>query len=70
MAGVGSALVADDDIVLLGQQIDDFSLGFVSPLQPDDASARQVNDLEEYGGNNGFLTPECTPRRRGWSSAA
>ena len=33
MPGVGAALVADDDIVLLGQQVDDLALGLVAPLQ-------------------------------------
>jgi hypothetical protein len=36
VAGVAAALVADDDFVLIGQQVDEFSLGFVSPLQPND----------------------------------
>ena len=43
MAGVGPALVADDDIVLLGQQIDDLALGLVAPLQTDDARGRHCN---------------------------
>ena len=33
--GVVAALIADDDVVLVGQQIDDFPLGFVTPLQTD-----------------------------------
>ena len=36
MAGVGAAVVADDEIVLLGEQIDDLALGLVAPLQADD----------------------------------
>ncbi len=40
MAGVAAPLVADDDIVLFGQQVDEFAFGFVSPLQTDHASHR------------------------------
>ena len=40
VAGVGPALVADDDVVLLGQQIDDLALGLVAPLQTDDTRSR------------------------------
>ena len=38
--GVRPALIADDEIVLAGQQVDDLALGFVAPLQTDDASSR------------------------------
>ena len=40
VAGVGPALIANDDVVLLGQQVDDLALGLVAPLQTDDASTR------------------------------
>ncbi len=33
MAGVGPALIADDNLMLPGQEIDDLSLGLVPPLQ-------------------------------------
>jgi hypothetical protein len=36
MAGVGAALISDDDVVVLGQEVDDISLGLVTPLQADD----------------------------------
>jgi len=39
MAGVGPALVAHDDIVPLGEKIDNLPLGFVPPLQPYDTCA-------------------------------
>ena len=45
MPGVGPALVADHDIVLLGQQIDDLALGLVAPLQSDHASSRHRTAL-------------------------
>ena len=44
MAGIGPALVADDDIVLLGEQIDDLALGLVAPLQSDNTGGRHRND--------------------------
>ncbi len=34
--GVRAALVAADDVALLGQQVDDLALAFVAPLGPDD----------------------------------
>ena len=38
--GVGPALVANDDIVPLGEKIDDLPLGFITPLQPNDTRGR------------------------------
>ena len=46
MAGVGPALVADDHIMLLGQQVDELAFGLVAPLQTDNASARQSENLK------------------------
>src|SRR4029079_14855550 len=37
--GIGAALVADNDVVLLSQQIDELALGFVAPLQTNDTSS-------------------------------
>ena len=45
MAGVAAALVADDDIVLVGQQVDDLALGLVAPLQTDHASNAHRGNL-------------------------
>ena len=39
VAGVGPPLVADDKVVLLGEEIDELPLRFVTPLQTDDAGA-------------------------------
>ena len=39
VAGVGAAVVADDEVVLVAEQIDDLPLGLVAPLQADDAGA-------------------------------
>ena len=39
MPGVRPALIADDDLKPRSQQIDELSLGFVSPLQTNDASS-------------------------------
>ena len=53
MAGVGPALVADDDIVLFGQQVDDLAFGLVAPLKSDHAShwhrkALDRNDVRNF----------------------
>src|SRR5207245_3848545 len=39
VAGVGPAVVANDDIVLVGEEIDDLAFGLVAPLQADDTRA-------------------------------
>ena len=39
VAGVRAALVADDDLVVLGEDVDEFALGLVAPLQTDDTGA-------------------------------
>ena len=36
MAGVGSAVETDHEVVLIGEQINDLALGLVAPLQADD----------------------------------
>jgi hypothetical protein len=40
MPGIGAALIADDDVVLLGEQIDNFAFGFIAPLQTNNARGR------------------------------
>jgi hypothetical protein len=35
MAGVVAPLIPHNDVVFVGQQVDDLSLGFVAPLQAD-----------------------------------
>src|SRR5207249_1767576 len=39
VAGVGAAVVADDQVVGRGEEIDDFPFGLVAPLQADYAGA-------------------------------
>ena len=39
VAGVRAAVVADDEVVPVAQQVYDFALGFVAPLQADDTRA-------------------------------
>ena len=46
MPGVGPALIADDDVVLFGEQVDDLALGLVAPLQSDHASSRHRTALK------------------------
>ena len=43
MAGVRAPLITDDEVVLLGEQIDELPLGLISPLQSDDARSRQCD---------------------------
>jgi hypothetical protein len=47
MTGVRSALIANDDIVVAGQEVDDFTFGFVAPLKSDDASPRHSTILQK-----------------------
>ena len=42
MPRVVTAKVPHDDVVVLGEQIDDFPLGLISPLQPDHGCCRHV----------------------------
>ncbi len=56
MPGVRAALVADDEVVLTGQEVDDLALGFVAPLQTDNASAghsETVRGCAKKGGMRG-----------------
>jgi hypothetical protein len=40
MAGVVAALKAHDDVRVVGEEIDDLALAFVTPLRPDDNDIR------------------------------
>ena len=51
MAGVGAAVVANDHVVLGGEDIDDLSLGLVAPLQTDDTSAGHGLPISEKFGS-------------------
>ena len=48
VAGVVAPLIADDDVMFVGEQIDDFSLGLVSPLQADNRRGRHGQKLRNY----------------------
>ena len=39
VAGVGASLIPHDDLVILGEDVYEFPLGFVAPLQTNNASA-------------------------------
>ena len=39
MAGIGAALVANDQVVLLRKNVDELAFGLVTPLQSDDTGA-------------------------------
>src|SRR2546421_444748 len=38
-AGIGTAVIANDQVVLFGEEIDDLAFGLVAPLQADDTGA-------------------------------
>ena len=42
VAGVISALAADDDVRLVGEHIDDLAFAFVAPLGPDENGVRHI----------------------------
>jgi hypothetical protein len=43
VAGVGPAGIADDDISLFGENVNDFTLTFIAPLQSYDTSVHSIN---------------------------
>ncbi len=43
MPGVGATAIANDDVGLFGEEIDDFAFAFVAPLQTDDARIGCLN---------------------------
>jgi hypothetical protein len=60
--GIGPALIADDEIVLAGKEIDDFAFGLVAPLQTNNAGARHGSSY--FGPNDGERALEPGRRRR------
>jgi hypothetical protein len=42
---VRAALIADDDVMLFGEQVDELSFSLVAPLQANHASPSQVGAL-------------------------
>jgi ABC-type polar amino acid transport system ATPase subunit len=65
MPGIRPALIADDHVMLLGEQINEFSFCLVSPLQTDNASTRQRKNLEKVARSTGFEHPNVRPRQGG-----
>ena len=47
MPGVVTALIADNDVMTFRQDIDDFSFGFVTPLQTNHRCCRHKNARKE-----------------------
>ena len=45
VTGIGAAVVADDQVVLFGEEIDDFAFSLVAPLQADDTGAGHATYL-------------------------
>jgi hypothetical protein len=45
VAGVGPALVANDDLMVFREDVDEFALGLVTPLQTDDAGAGHCSEI-------------------------
>jgi hypothetical protein len=60
MPRIGPAAIPHDGIRPFGQEIDDFPLPFIAPLQPDDA---RILLLQRYHGGSAFQRFEAnTPR--------
>jgi hypothetical protein len=57
MAGIVAALVADDDVESLGEQIYDLALSFIAPLGADDSDNHlsEVRDQRSESKNNSDL---------------
>ena len=49
VTGIAAALVADDDFVFVGEQVDELALGFVAPLQTDDAGNAHLEASQADG---------------------
>jgi hypothetical protein len=45
MTGVGATVIANDQVVLIRQEIDDLALRLVAPLQADDTGAGHPTNL-------------------------
>ena len=63
VAGVVAALVADDQLHLLGQEVGELALALVTPLGPDDDGCRHASSPPLRM----RITHQCTPRDRGRS---
>src|SRR2546429_427961 len=50
MTCIGAAVVANDEIMLFREQIDDFAFGLVAPLQADDTGAGHSTYLARRAG--------------------
>jgi len=58
MAGVGAPLEADYQVVLCREKVDEFALGFVTPLQTNNASAWHASPR--------FIQKKWWESRQGW----
>src|SRR5205085_10727153 len=57
VAGVGAAVVADDEVVAVGEEVNDLALGLVAPLEADDTGATRGDAWRRRGrhGSDGRL---------------
>jgi hypothetical protein len=53
MAGIGPAVVSDDVVVIVGEEIDEFALAFVSPLEADDGGMSGAGGWRGIAGGHG-----------------
>jgi hypothetical protein len=53
MAGIGPAVVSDDVVVIVREEIDEFALAFVSPLEADDGGMSGVGGWRGIAGGHG-----------------
>ena len=63
MAGVGATLVADDQIVVFSEDVDELAFGLVTPLQTDDSGTGHCWG-SSWEGRTRRRGPEATARRQ------
>jgi hypothetical protein len=66
MASVGTAIITDHDFVMIGKDINDFTLGLITPLKSNNTGARHTSSpylKKERGCPMKKNTQEKSPRR-------
>src|SRR5438132_7390112 len=68
MAGVGASVEANDNVMLVGEKVDDLAFGLVAPLQADDTGAGHCRTYSgkspvkgKPGARSGLGCPQKTP---------
>jgi hypothetical protein len=67
VAGIGAAVVADDHIMLRGEQINDLSFAFVSPLESNNGGmGSSINAVSSGHGRGSGAKVRRLPRSGEW----